>query len=281
MRDESGARKGWLYATVGVLAAVVTVVVMLPAAWVVPALSKMSGGRAVLVDPEGSLWHGSARLMLSAGSRGSDGSDRGTSATIATTATTAAELGQGGTLMPYRVSWRTRIAPLFTGRLQVVMQEERALSQPVLIDAQWGQATVYAGNIAVPASLLAGLGAPFNTLDLQGAVQLSWTDWRVLSTGAFGQMVVDIHDASSRVSRLKPLGSYQARFTAAGQVGNLVLTTLGGPLTLNGQGQWHAGHMDFTGRAQSSQEALPNLSGLLNMLGRREDSRTALLEFHQ
>ena len=64
----------------------------------------------------------------------------------------------------------------------------------VTVDATARGATVTPGAIAVPATLLAGLGAPFNTLDFDGNVRLSWTDWRVLNRNTYGQLVVTLDD---------------------------------------------------------------------------------------
>ena len=56
----------WL--VVAVLSAAVVMLAMLPAAWITPQFAKPTSGHVNLVDPAGSLWHGSATLMLAAGS---------------------------------------------------------------------------------------------------------------------------------------------------------------------------------------------------------------------
>ena len=55
----------WL--VVAVLSSGTVSLVLLPAAWITPQFTKASGGHVNLVDPAGSLWHGSATLMLAAG----------------------------------------------------------------------------------------------------------------------------------------------------------------------------------------------------------------------
>jgi general secretion pathway protein N len=238
-----GAALPWL--VVGGLASAVTLVTLAPAAWVAPQFARATHGRVNLVDPDGSLWHGSATLMLA------PGADRSAS-----------------TLLPGRIEWRTRFWPLLTGRVRMRMWQTDAMSDPIALDATWRGAEVSSGTMAVPASLLAGLGTPFNTLDLQGDVRLRWSDWRLFGDDAFGRLNVTIDGMSSRVSRVKPLGSYQAVLQAQGARANLDLTTLKGPLFLDGRGEFGAANASFRGTAHASAEQQANLAGLLNLLGR-------------
>ena len=129
------------------------------------------------------------------------------------------------TLLPGRIEWRTAFWPLFTGRVRMIMRHSEAMPDPITVDATLRSATVTPGAIAVPASLLSGLGAPFNTLDLQGDVRLSWSDWRSFNQEAFGQLTVTLNDVSSRVSLVKPLGSYRVLFQAQGASSTMDLTT--------------------------------------------------------
>jgi general secretion pathway protein N len=248
-----------------------TVLVMAPASWVAAGFSEATQGRVALANAQGSLWDGSANLMLSTGAGASDNNGTGP----------ASE--QAATLLPNRINWHTRFWPLFSGHIQMVMQEARPLAQPVLIDAGWQQTMLYAGSLGVPASLLVGLGAPFNTLDLQGDVTLDWTDWRILGRGrsalAYGQLTVDLHNMSSSVSRVSPLGSYRSTFSAQGIDATVSLTTVSGPLILSGNGRLQGPQFSFDGRASSTPDARDNLAGLLNLLGPRIDSDTVALSF--
>jgi general secretion pathway protein N len=220
-------------------------IAMLPAAWIAPQFAKATQGHVHLVDPAGSLWRGSATLMLAAGSD-----------------TSAA------TLLPGRIEWRTAFWPLFTGRVRMQMRQTEAMPDPVFVDATPRGALLSPGAIAVPASLLAGLGAPFNTLDLQGEVRLSWSDWRSFNREAFGQLTVTLDDMSSSVSRVKPLGSYRVVIQAEGAAAALDLSTLKGPLMLSGHGTLSTGSTSFQGTASAGPDSLDNLAGLLNLLGR-------------
>ena len=243
---------------IAVLSCGTVLIVMMPAAWITPQFAKATQGHVNLVEPSGSLWHGSATLVLAAGK------DAG-----------------AGTLLPGRVRWDTAFWPLLTGRLRMRMQQTPAMPQPIEVNAAPRATTITSGDIAVPAALLAGLGAPFNTLDLQGTVQLSWTPWRLLGTRAYGQLTVTLTDMSSRVSPVKPLGSYRVTLQSQGETSTIDLATLGGSLLLNGHGTISASSTSFHGQASATPQASDNLAGLLNLLGRPTGDGTVALDFNR
>ncbi|KAK48525.1 type II secretion system protein N [Caballeronia sp. LZ029] len=233
-----------------------TLLTMMPAAWIVPQFSKATGGHVNLVDPAGSLWSGSATLMLAAGTDGA-----------------------GATLLPGRIEWTTAFLPLFTGRVHMTMRQTDAMPDAVTVDATTRGATVTSGQIAVPATLLAGLGAPFNTLDFDGSVRLSWTEFRLLNRNTYGQVVVTLDDMASRVSRVKPLGSYRVALQAQGASATIDLSTSKGPLMLTGNGAISQESTSFQGTATAAPDQRENLAGLLNLLGRHTDPDTVALTF--
>ncbi|QSN61280.1 type II secretion system protein N [Caballeronia sp. M1242] len=240
-----------------VLSVAGTLLVMMPAAWITPQFAKATGGHVNLADPSGSLWRGSATLMLAASSDGS-----------------------GATLLPGRIEWTTAFWPLFTGRVHMTMRQTEAMPDPVFVDATTRGATLSAGGIAVPATLLAGLGAPFNTLNFEGTVRLSWTEFRLLGRNAYGQFVVTLDDMASRVSRVKPLGSYRVALQAQGATASIDLSTTRGPLLLTGSGVISQDATTFEGTAKAEPAQRENLAGLLNLLGRHTDPDTVALTFN-
>lgn len=263
----------WCMALVAVVAVLLTILILLPAAWVAPLCARYTQGRVALADVSGSLWRGSAFLVLAPG---------GLPDPSLPTAD-AGPAGGGPALMaarlPYRVLWHAAFWPLFTGEVRLDVREDRPLSENVRIVAGLNGAIVNAGGISVPASLLSGLGAPFNTLDLQGDTRLEWTDWHLLRSGAYGQLTVILADMSSAISRVSPLGSYRAVIRAAGPDITVDLSTEKGPLFLSGKGQGNAGGFQFNGQAHAGESAQANLSGLLPLLGPRVDADTVVLRF--
>jgi general secretion pathway protein N len=246
----------WL--AIAALSCGITMLVLFPAAWITPQFARQTQGHVNLIEPSGSLWHGSAALVLAAGT------DAG-----------------AATQLPGRIEWHTAFWPLVTGRLRMRMRHTDAMPAAVDVDAAPRGAMLSAGSIAVPAALLSGLGAPFNTLDLQGDVRMSWTDWRVLNGHAFGQLTVTLRDMVSRVSPVKPLGSYRAVLQSQGTASTIDLSTLKGPLMLSGHGTVSSGGTSFQGEASATPEARDNLAGLLNLLGRPTGTGVIALDFAQ
>lgn len=229
---------------------------LLPAAWITPQFAKATQGHVNLIEPSGSLWQGSATLMLAAGADAST-----------------------ATVLPGRIEWRTAFWPLLAGRLHMHMRQTNAMPEPVVLDASLRGATLSRGGMVVPAALLTGLGAPFNTLDLQGGVRVAWTEWRLIRSSAFGQLAVTLDDMVSRVSTVKPLGSYRVVFQAQGAASTLDLSTLKGPLQLSGHGTVAGGGVSFHGEASAAPEARDNLAGLLVMLGRPTGTGVVALDY--
>ena len=241
------------------IAAVSCVAVLLalfPAAWVTPQVAKATQGHVNFIDPQGSLWNGSATLMLAAGTDAS-----------------------GATVLPGRVEWQTAFWPLLTGRLSLSVRQTDAMPRPTTLDATFGGAKLSAGDIALPAALLSGLGAPFNTLDLKGSVHVAWTEWHLIRKNLFGRFDVRLADMVSRVSQVKPLGSYRVVLQAQGAASTLDLSTLKGPLLLSGHGAIAGGVVSFHGEASAAPEARDTLGGLLNLLGRPTGAGTVSLDY--
>ncbi len=234
------------WSVVALVSIIFTVLVLLPAAWFSPFVAQATGGRVSLAAPAGSLWHGSAVLMLAAGPKAS-----------------------APTALAGRIEWHTAFWPLFRGKAKISVHATEAMSEAVQLIMTPRGATLSSGRLDVPASLLAGLGAPFNTFNLQGEVRLQWSDWRLLGNKPFGQLMLSLNNMSSRVSRVKPLGSYRVVMQALGRDATLELATTKGPLLLDGRGQWTKQKFSFRGTAQAEATERENLRTLLNLLGNR------------
>ena len=90
-----------------------------------------------------------------------------------------------------------------------------------------------------------------------------------------GRLQVDAQDMASRLSTLKPMGSYRLTLNG-GAVNTLQLETLQGSLLLSGTGQWVGGKLRFDGVASAVPERQDALSNLLNIIGRRDGARAII-----
>jgi len=231
------------------LAVVVTILAFLPAAWLGPMVERQTGGRLTLGDAQGTLWRGSAFV--------------------------GGAPGEGGAvtpLLPGRFSWRLSPLVLF-GQVSMDLANDQALAQPVRITGSWSQWQVSAGELLLPAEGLAGLGAPLNTLAPSGVIKLSWNLLDIARQGQMvavsGRTVLSLSDMGSRMSPVKPLGSYEMAMDWRGQQADLVLRTVRGALLLSGNGALENGRLRFSGQAQAAEGYEDTLGNLLNLLGQR------------
>lgn len=235
----------------------VALLVFAPARWLAWAVHQSSSGHLQLSQTRGTVWAGSAQLALT-GSSGSRDAVR----------------------LPSRVQWQIRAG---WDRLEIQLQAACCTPQPVVLMAtpHWRSVRlrVEDGASAWPARILSGLGAPWNTVQLEGELLVMSKGLTArLSTEhlAFeGQLQIDARDLRSPLSSVQPMGSY--RITLDGGIKpSLQLTTLSGSLQLSGQGRWTGWHLRFDGTASAAPAQEAELSNLLNLIGRRDGARSIL-----
>jgi general secretion pathway protein N len=257
------AHAPWRAATLAALFGLLLALLLFaPARWLAMALDAGSGGRAQLVNPRGTVWAGQADLLLTGGPGSRD----------------QAALPQG-------VRWR--LAPAWANGPALRLALHFPCCAPEGINSQlrplaggleW---TLAAGQSRWPTAVLAGLGTPWNTLQLDGelrldspGLQVRWVQGRAQLEGS---LRIDALDVSSRLSTLAPLGSYRLSLAApTGEDMRLGLNTLGGALLLSGEGQWVGGRLRFKGEAQASEDHEAALSNLLNIVGKRNGRRSLI-----
>jgi len=230
-------------------AVALTILAFLPAAWLGPMVERQTGGRLTLGDAQGTLWRGSAFV--------------------------GGAPGEGGAvtpLLPGRFSWR--LSPLvLLGQVSMDLANDQALAQPVRITGTWSAWQVSAGELLLPAEGLSGLGAPLNTLALTGTIKLSWNLLDIARQGnavvVNGRTVLSLTDMGSRMSPIKPLGSYEMVMDWRGQNADLVLRTVRGALVLSGTGALENGRLRFSGQASAADGYEDTLGNMLNLLGQR------------
>ena len=261
-RSRSAATR-WAIAG-ALLGALLGVVVFAPAAWLAQALASATGERVLLADARGTLWSGSAVLMLTGGPGSRDAS--------ALPGRLAWTLGWRGSAFDLLVTHACCLNGSVALQLRPGLGRIEAMLLPT---AGWvGQ---------WPSAWLGGLGTPFNTLQLGGVARLLSPGMTVEAVqGRWrmgGQADLEMIGVSSRLSTLPTLGSYRLRVSGdAANAGTtqLNLTTQEGALQLSGAGTAGAGPLRFRGeaRAQAADEAA--LSNLLNIIGRRDGARSVI-----
>lgn len=253
-------RAPWRWAVAGVcLGALPALVLWAPARWLATGVQQASGGQLQLQQARGTVWNGSARLVLTGGA---DSQDQAA--------------------LPGRLQWQLR--PAWNG-LSARLTADCCIpaTAPLQVQVALGLGAVRAqvadGQSQWPAAALAGLGTPWNTVQPQGRLQLRTQafalQWAAGRLQMQGQVQLDALGLSSRLSTLRPMGSYRLQVQGGGAP-TLQLSTLEGALLLSGNGQWVGKRLRFTGEASAAPGREAALANLLNIIGRRSGARSII-----
>jgi general secretion pathway protein N len=252
------ARAPWRWAVLGGIAgAVIALLLFAPARWLASRVASSTGGQVLLDDARGTVWTGSAQLVLTGGPNSRDAST-----------------------LPTRLEWRVR--PSFNG-VRMLLSSACCTPQPLALTIVPGFDST---RVAVadtpsrwPASILVGLGTPWNTLQLEGdldlrprGLKLQWAAGRL---HVEGRAELTAERVASRLSTLRPMGSYRLTLTG-GAVPALQLSTIEGALQLTGSGQWVGSRLRFNGEATAAPDRETALANLLNIIGRRSGARSII-----
>lgn len=249
----------WAWALLGGLTGgLLAGVLFAPAPWLASAVSSASGGQVQLRQARGSVWSGSAQLVLTGG-----------------------YASQDQATLPGRIEWTLR--PQWSG-LQLLVHAPCCTPQaPLQVRVQpgWMRADIRVSDhhSLWPAQVLTGLGTPWNTIAPTGQLAISTHElsigWAAGRATVHGQLQLDANNMASRLSTLRPMGSYQLHLRG-GATPTLELSTTSGELQLSGSGQWVDGRLHFSGQATASPEREAALANLLNIIGRRTGARSII-----
>jgi general secretion pathway protein N len=252
------SRAPWAWAWAGALLGLLfALIVFAPARWLAATVETASGGQVQLVDATGTVWTGTARLVLSGGAGSRD---------------VAA--------LPGLVRWTLRPG---LGALNFQFAADCCTPSPLAarITPAWSGASmrVADGESSWPASVLAGLGTPWNTIQAEGSLRLSTqgllVSWNAGRMNLAGRAEMTALGMSSRLSTLKPMGSYRLTINGGDAIA-MDLGTLEGSLKLSGNGRWVGSRLRFQGEASAAPENEAALSNLLNIIGRRNGARSII-----
>jgi general secretion pathway protein N len=256
---------GWIVASVvaGLIAMLAVALVSAPASLADWALERTTHGRVRLADATGSLWAGRGRLVL-ADVVGSDA------------ATQRTRLSVAGVVLPGAFRWELSPWPLLVGMLDARIEHD-SMKQPVVVSGNTGELRISAGSLTLPPVDLDRLGSPWNTIRPTGTLTVSWEN-ATLRRGRFdGQAAIELSEAASALTPVRPLGAYRIDIVGSGARAQVQMTTLSGPLRLEGSGTWDArSGLRFTAEAQADESERMRLQGLLGLLGRRDGDRTII-----
>jgi general secretion pathway protein N len=258
-----GASRRWGIAGV-VVGSLVALIAFAPAAWLARGVATATQQRLLLADARGTIWSGSAVPVLTGGPDSRDAS-----------------------ALPSRLEWS--VGPRFYG-LELQLRQACCLNGAVVLQVRPGLGRVTTTLLPTPgwvgqwpSAWLGGLGTPWNTLQLGGAVRLTspglsvdLVQGRVRMSGAAN---LELLSVSSRLTTLSTLGSYRLNLAADAAnpgVSLLTLSTQEGALQLSGNGSWGPSGVRFRGEARAGEAEASALNNLLNIIGRRDGARSVI-----
>ncbi len=257
MRAHAGRWVGWTLAALA--GALLGLVLWAPASLADRALERASGGRARLADAEGTIWQGSGRLVLV-----DVGAEAGRRRSLA------------GVALPGRIGWRVSRLPLLLGQVDAALQVD-GMAEPVRLQGSYGDLRIGAGAIGLPALELGRLGSPWNTLRPAGTLSLRWDNLSIKQGALEGRAQVELRDASSAMTPVRPLGSYRVDVVGRSGQTELSIHTLSGPLRLQGSGSFSARTgLRFVAEASAEPPEQARLDVFLGLIGRRDGGKTVI-----
>jgi general secretion pathway protein N len=248
----------WGWAAGGaVLGLVLAFALFAPARWLASTVARVTGDSVLLADARGTVWEGSAQLVLTGGPGSTDAA-----------------------ALPGRIGWR--LHPAWDG-VSAQVRADCCMDAPLPVRARWrfgGMALQVGDGVSEwPAGVTAGLGTPWNTLQLEGDLRLAtqglsveWIAGRLAIAGRAELMALRM---ASRLSTLKPMGSYRIT-VQGGTPPTLRVETLDGSLQLAGSGEWVGRRLHFRGDATAAPQREAALANLLNIIGRRAGARSII-----
>jgi general secretion pathway protein N len=247
------------YALAGLVGAALTLIGAAPASFADRAIERATGGRMRLAETDGTIWRGSGRLVL-----------------VDTGAESGAQQAVPGVAVPGRIDWGLRQLPLLIGQVDASIRVD-GMTQPVRVQGGYGEIRVGGGSLALPSVELGRMGSPWNTLRPSGALSLRWENLTLKQGGLEGRAQIELRDASSAMTPVRPLGSYRVEIIGRGGQADLGIQTLAGPLRLQGSGTFSAqGGLRFTAEASADPAAQASLNSFLGLIGRRDGEKTII-----
>jgi general secretion pathway protein N len=261
-----GLGTGWriAMALAGLLTVAGVVLWKAPASFADLALERFTAGRVRLADASGTIWQGRGRLVLADVREASVESLPDRAASVP------------GVVIPGFFDWRVSPWSLLVGVLDARIEHE-SMREPVILTGRSGELRATPGVLRLPQVALDRLGSPWNTIRPTGSLTVSWENVTLRGGRFDGRAAIELSQMASALTPVRPLGAYRIEVVGSGEQAKVTMSTLSGPLRLDGSGVWNArSGMRFTAEALADEPERARLLPLLGLLGRREGERTII-----
>jgi len=227
---------------------VAALAVQAPATLVDAGLKQATNGRLRLAQPQGTIWAGAGLIEI-----------RDVS---------------GRNAISKELTWRVSPESLWRARLVCEVELDRAARRfPLTIS--FSGIELANVDINLPAAALAFAEPRLQPLRLAGDVLLHATNVLFGRDGMHGAVTMQWLGAVSAFSPVSPIGSYELRFDGRGNSIQATLSTLQGPLQLDGSGTWIRGsNPAFQATARVPPNYQEQLTPLLRLISVQRDEAT-------
>jgi general secretion pathway protein N len=249
LRLNTSGTPRWIYWVGSIVVGLIVLLWQLPARWVLASIGTQTQCKVLIESPAGSIWQGSAAIGFSEPSI--DG-----------------KTCRPALAVTERLYWDMSCQLLSPGCN--ISIDTPALIKPLRISIQPGVIRVADNEARLPAEILEVLGAPWTLLHPRAQLHARWTDLVFQEPNANGNIRISLNNLVSPISQIQPLGSYDVQAELSGDAVNYTLSTSKGPLLLQAQGMVSHHGTTGQGEANATPEMKEALTGLLNLIGKRQ-----------
>lgn len=239
----------WIYGVCISLVVLTVVIWQLPARWVLSSIGRLTQCKVLIESPSGSIWQGSAAIGFSEPAL--DG--KGCRPVLAITE---------------RMYWNMSCG-LFKPACKLRI-ETPALSKPLQVQLGFNDVRIQENEALLPAEILELLGAPWTLLHPRAQLHVRWTDLTLKNNAGNGGIRISMNNLISPISQIQPLGSYEVQANLTDDGIGYMLSTSMGPLILQANGTFGPRGVSGQGDASATPEMKEALTGLLNLIGKRQ-----------
>lgn len=249
LRLNTSGTPHWIYWMGGIVVGLIVLLWQLPARWVLSSIGTQTQCKVLIESPAGSIWHGSAAIGFSEPSI--DG-----------------KACRPALAVTERLYWNMS-CQLFSPGCTIAI-ETPALMKPLRISLKLSEIRVTDNEARLPAEILEVLGAPWTLLHPRAQLHARWTDLVFQEPNANGSIRISLNNLISPISQIQPLGSYDVQAELVKDGVSYNLSTSKGPLLLKAQGTLSSHSATGQGEASATPEMREALTGLLNLIGKRQ-----------
>ena len=232
--------KRWHWLTAAAFLYLAMLIGMAPATMVDGALASATGGKMRVAEARGRVWSGAGRIQLLDKNRQS-GVDK-------------------------EIVWRWLPRELLQGRLACAVELDKS-GRPFHIAASRSRIEVTDADFRVPATVLAIVDPRLAAFGFGGEFEVHITDLMLTEADVQATALIVWRAATSAHTKVAPLGDYELRIAHAGVTNSARLRTLGGPLQLDGAGEWmRNGRPSFAATARVSPQQRDQLDPFMRMI---------------